>query len=82
MCKRPVLGAIPPLEASEEVLFKEFAEQDHVLLKDPEVQLQTCSLPSEMLKYVETDARLAQHRTKTTALLWRSMPKTRCQKKK
>jgi hypothetical protein len=37
LCKRPVLGAIPPLEASEEVLFKEFAEEDHALLKDTEV---------------------------------------------
>ena len=34
LCKRPVLGAIPPLEASEEVLFKEFSEEDHPLLKD------------------------------------------------
>ena len=37
LCKRPILGPIPPLEASEEVLFKEFSEEDHALLKDAEV---------------------------------------------
>jgi hypothetical protein len=39
MCKRPIIGSIPRLEASEKVLFKEFAEEDHPFLKDPEVQV-------------------------------------------
>jgi len=33
-CKRPIIGSIPPLEASEEVLFREFSSEDHPLLKD------------------------------------------------
>eukprot|EP00287_Rhodomonas_sp_CCMP768_P018444 CAMPEP_0202814878 /NCGR_PEP_ID=MMETSP1389-20130828/5903_1 /ASSEMBLY_ACC=CAM_ASM_000865 /TAXON_ID=302021 /ORGANISM="Rhodomonas sp., Strain CCMP768" /LENGTH=309 /DNA_ID=CAMNT_0049486743 /DNA_START=30 /DNA_END=959 /DNA_ORIENTATION=+ len=33
-CKRPVVASIPPLDQSEEVLFKEFAEEDHHLLRD------------------------------------------------
>jgi len=46
-CKRPFIWLIPPLEVSEEVLFREFSSEDHPLLKNgSEVWSPPCSFLS------------------------------------
>ena len=80
LCKRPVLEDIPALEASEEVLFKEFAEEDHALLRQAEeqdehddalAQYPEDEVPGEeMTAFLEeTIATLRAHRAEIEALI-------------
>eukprot|EP00960_Hanusia_phi_P033542 750501-Hanusia_phi.AAC.4 len=76
LCKRPVLGPIPPLEASEEVLFKEFAEEDHPSLKetfadnDPKEETAPEVSEEEMTNFLQTAiSSLKQHREEVESLI-------------